>query len=160
MLSPLPRLFARVLPLALACLGARDAALYGAANELVLGVRQRKNTKVEFPEARIYEETLNCLLYENRTGPDQDLMQVLDFSNPQVPIPIILNPRQPVQEALELLTRPTTRMSRRAALASGTPSGHRGARVTPLRLPRLARPRLRLLLVGQLRLRLRVRRRS
>jgi hypothetical protein len=30
---------------------------------------------VEFPEARIYEETLNCLLYENRTGPDQDLMQ-------------------------------------------------------------------------------------
>ena len=38
MLSPLPRLFARVLPLALACLGARDAALYGAANELVLGV--------------------------------------------------------------------------------------------------------------------------
>ena len=39
------------------------------------------------------------------------MMQVLDFSNPQVPIPIILNPRQPVQEALELLTRPTTRMS-------------------------------------------------
>ena len=36
----------------------------------------RKNTKVEFPEARIYEETLNCLLYENRTGPDQELMQV------------------------------------------------------------------------------------
>jgi len=35
----------------------------------------RKNTKVEFPEARLYEETLNCLLYENRTGPDQDLMQ-------------------------------------------------------------------------------------
>ena len=37
----------------------------------------RKNTKVEFPEARIYEETLNCLLYENRTGPDQELMQVI-----------------------------------------------------------------------------------
>ncbi len=35
----------------------------------------RKNTKVEFPEARIYEETLNCLLYENRIGPDQELMQ-------------------------------------------------------------------------------------
>lgn len=30
--------------------------------------------QVEFPEARIYEETLNCLLYENRTGPDQELM--------------------------------------------------------------------------------------
>lgn len=35
----------------------------------------RKNTKVEFPEARIYEETLNCLLYENRNAPDQELMQ-------------------------------------------------------------------------------------
>ncbi|CAA9999918.1 unnamed protein product [Nesidiocoris tenuis] len=32
-------------------------------------------SKVEFPEARIYEETLNILLYENRTGPDQELMQ-------------------------------------------------------------------------------------
>ena len=71
----------------------------------------RKNTKVEFPEARIYEETLNCLLYENRTGPDQDLMQVLDFSNPQVTSTFILNPRQPVQEALGLLIRLTTRMS-------------------------------------------------
>ncbi len=25
--------------------------------------------------SRIYEETLNCLLYENRNGPDQELMQ-------------------------------------------------------------------------------------
>merc|ERR1719418_272053 len=41
----------------------------------------RKNTKVEFPEARIYEETLNCLLYENRTGPDQDLMQATSSKN-------------------------------------------------------------------------------
>ncbi|PSN53500.1 hypothetical protein C0J52_16747 [Blattella germanica] len=32
-------------------------------------------SKVEFPEARIYEETLNILLYENRNGPDQELMQ-------------------------------------------------------------------------------------
>lgn len=31
--------------------------------------------KVEFPEARIYEETLNILLYENRNAPDMDLMQ-------------------------------------------------------------------------------------
>jgi len=31
--------------------------------------------KVEFPEARIYEETLNILLYENLTGPDAELMQ-------------------------------------------------------------------------------------
>ena len=32
--------------------------------------------QVEFPEARIYEETLNVLLYENRDkGPDQELMQ-------------------------------------------------------------------------------------
>jgi len=37
----------------------------------------KKHTKVEFPEARIYEETLNVLLYENRgnAGPDVELMQ-------------------------------------------------------------------------------------
>nr|CAG4639322.1 EOG090X090D [Daphnia magna]SVE79593.1 EOG090X090D [Daphnia magna]SVE81422.1 EOG090X090D [Daphnia magna]SVE82031.1 EOG090X090D [Daphnia magna]SVE82585.1 EOG090X090D [Daphnia magna] len=35
----------------------------------------KKHTKVEFPEARIYEETLNILLYEHRPGPDADLMQ-------------------------------------------------------------------------------------
>lgn len=36
----------------------------------------KKHTKVEFPEARIYEETLNVLLYENRdTRPDAELMQ-------------------------------------------------------------------------------------
>jgi len=35
----------------------------------------KKHTKVEFPEARIYEETLNILLYENRNGPDIELMQ-------------------------------------------------------------------------------------
>lgn len=34
-----------------------------------------KCLQVEFPEARIFEETLNVLLYENRTGPDDDLMQ-------------------------------------------------------------------------------------
>lgn len=32
--------------------------------------------QVEFPEARIYEETLNVLLYENRDSrPDDELMQ-------------------------------------------------------------------------------------
>ncbi|CAH1800620.1 unnamed protein product [Owenia fusiformis] len=36
----------------------------------------KKHTKVEFPEARIYEETLNILLYEDRNkGPDAELMQ-------------------------------------------------------------------------------------
>ncbi|XP_074641108.1 BTB/POZ domain-containing adapter for CUL3-mediated RhoA degradation protein 3-like [Tubulanus polymorphus] len=36
----------------------------------------KKHTKVEFPEAKIYEETLNVLLYENRDkGPDAELMQ-------------------------------------------------------------------------------------
>jgi BTB/POZ domain-containing adapter for CUL3-mediated RhoA degradation protein len=34
----------------------------------------KKHTKVEFPEARIYEETLNILLYENRIV-DTELMQ-------------------------------------------------------------------------------------
>lgn len=32
-------------------------------------------SQVEFPEARIYEETLNIILYENRNPPDQELMQ-------------------------------------------------------------------------------------
>ncbi|OQR74166.1 TNF-alpha induced protein B12-like [Tropilaelaps mercedesae] len=35
----------------------------------------KKHTKVEFPEARIYEEVLNILLYENRQQPDPELMQ-------------------------------------------------------------------------------------
>jgi BTB/POZ domain-containing adapter for CUL3-mediated RhoA degradation protein len=36
----------------------------------------KKHTKVEFPEARIYEETLNVLLYENRDSrPDDELMK-------------------------------------------------------------------------------------
>lgn len=39
----------------------------------------KKHTKVEFPEARIYEETLNILLYENRNGPDQELMQATSW---------------------------------------------------------------------------------
>ncbi|XP_014245541.1 BTB/POZ domain-containing adapter for CUL3-mediated RhoA degradation protein 3-like [Cimex lectularius] len=41
----------------------------------ILYATDKKHTKVEFPEARIYEETLNILLYENRIGPDQELMQ-------------------------------------------------------------------------------------
>lgn len=35
----------------------------------------QKHTKVEFPEARIYEETLQVLLYEDRNIPDQELLQ-------------------------------------------------------------------------------------
>lgn len=35
----------------------------------------KKHTKVDFPEARIYEETLNILLYENRDEPDLELIQ-------------------------------------------------------------------------------------
>lgn len=35
----------------------------------------KKHTKVEFPEARIYEETLQVLLYEDRNAPDPDLLQ-------------------------------------------------------------------------------------
>ncbi|XP_014769568.1 BTB/POZ domain-containing adapter for CUL3-mediated RhoA degradation protein 3 [Octopus bimaculoides] len=37
----------------------------------------KKNTKVEYPKARIFEETLNVLLYENfDKGPDAELMKV------------------------------------------------------------------------------------
>ncbi|KAG1680280.1 BTB/POZ domain-containing adapter for CUL3-mediated RhoA degradation protein 2 [Nymphon striatum] len=35
---------------------------------------EKKNTKVEFPEAKIYEELLNILLYENKV-PDNELLQ-------------------------------------------------------------------------------------
>lgn len=46
----------------------------------------RKHTKVEFPEARIYEETLNVLLYENRTGPDAELMQATSTRGAVAPV--------------------------------------------------------------------------
>lgn len=35
----------------------------------------KKHTKVEYPEARIYEETLNIILYEDKHLPDQELVQ-------------------------------------------------------------------------------------
>jgi BTB/POZ domain-containing adapter for CUL3-mediated RhoA degradation protein len=40
----------------------------------------RKQTKVEFPEARILEETMAMFLYENRNVPNQDLMQATSSS--------------------------------------------------------------------------------
>lgn len=42
----------------------------------------RKHTKVEFPEARIYEETLHSLLYEkgSNSPPDLELMQATSTS--------------------------------------------------------------------------------
>lgn len=42
--------------------------------------------QVEFPEARIYEETLNVLLYENRTGPDAELMQATSTRGAVAPV--------------------------------------------------------------------------
>lgn len=36
---------------------------------------EKKQTKVEFPEARIYEETLNALLYETLPFPDNTLLE-------------------------------------------------------------------------------------
>uniref|UniRef100_A0AAZ3RFV7 BTB/POZ domain-containing adapter for CUL3-mediated RhoA degradation protein 2 n=1 Tax=Oncorhynchus tshawytscha TaxID=74940 RepID=A0AAZ3RFV7_ONCTS len=36
---------------------------------------EKKQTKVEFPEARIYEETLNALLYETLPVPDDSLLE-------------------------------------------------------------------------------------
>ncbi|XP_051534849.1 BTB/POZ domain-containing adapter for CUL3-mediated RhoA degradation protein 2 isoform X1 [Myxocyprinus asiaticus] len=36
---------------------------------------EKKQTKVEFPEARIYEETLNALLYETLPVPDYSLLE-------------------------------------------------------------------------------------
>lgn len=42
----------------------------------------KKHTKVEFPEARIYEETLHTLLYENRQNPDAELLQATSTMRP------------------------------------------------------------------------------
>ncbi|XP_048836819.1 BTB/POZ domain-containing adapter for CUL3-mediated RhoA degradation protein 2 [Brienomyrus brachyistius] len=36
---------------------------------------EKKQTKVEFPDARIYEETLNALLYETMPVPDNSLLE-------------------------------------------------------------------------------------
>lgn len=47
---------------------------FGLGTSIVYAATQ-KHTKVEFPEARIYEETLQILLYEDRNIPDQELLQ-------------------------------------------------------------------------------------
>ena len=40
--------------------------------------------QIEFPEAKIYEEALNCLLYENRHArPDAELIQLTRGFGPQ-----------------------------------------------------------------------------
>lgn len=39
--------------------------------------------QVEFPEARIYEETLNVLLYETPRVPDNSLLEATSRSRPQ-----------------------------------------------------------------------------
>lgn len=58
-------------------------SFYGHATKIaeicctsIVYATDRKQTKVEFPEARIYEETLQTLLYENGNIPDQDLLKV------------------------------------------------------------------------------------
>ncbi|KAM6156091.1 BTB/POZ domain-containing adapter for CUL3-mediated RhoA degradation protein 1 [Rhynchocyon petersi] len=38
---------------------------------------EKKQTKVEFPEARIFEETLNILIYETTRGPDPALLEAI-----------------------------------------------------------------------------------
>ena len=57
-------------------------SFYGHGNKVaelstssIVYATDKKHTKVEFPDARIYEETLNILLYENRNEPDMELMQ-------------------------------------------------------------------------------------
>nr|XP_023471779.1 BTB/POZ domain-containing adapter for CUL3-mediated RhoA degradation protein 1 isoform X2 [Equus caballus]XP_044602312.1 BTB/POZ domain-containing adapter for CUL3-mediated RhoA degradation protein 1 isoform X2 [Equus asinus] len=39
---------------------------------------EKKQTKVEFPEARIFEETLNILIYETPRGPDPALLEATE----------------------------------------------------------------------------------
>ncbi|XP_068227968.1 BTB/POZ domain-containing adapter for CUL3-mediated RhoA degradation protein 3 [Palaemon carinicauda] len=68
-------------------------AYYGHGKKLaevcctsIVYATDRKHTKVEFPEARIYEETLNVMLYENRTGPDAELMQATSTRGAVAPV--------------------------------------------------------------------------
>lgn len=51
-----------------------ETHLFVSGTSIVYAATQ-KHTKVEFPEARIYEETLQILLYEDRNIPDQELLQ-------------------------------------------------------------------------------------
>nr|XP_020666397.1 BTB/POZ domain-containing adapter for CUL3-mediated RhoA degradation protein 2 [Pogona vitticeps]XP_020666398.1 BTB/POZ domain-containing adapter for CUL3-mediated RhoA degradation protein 2 [Pogona vitticeps] len=44
---------------------------------------EKKQTKVEFPEARIYEETLNALLYETPRVPDNSLLEATSRNRSQ-----------------------------------------------------------------------------
>ncbi|ESN91687.1 hypothetical protein HELRODRAFT_165746 [Helobdella robusta] len=63
----------------------------------------KKHTKVEFPEARIYEETLNILLYENRDSrPDAELIQATKTH------PKIMDSDDDLDERLERGDRPST----------------------------------------------------
>ena len=42
--------------------------------------------QVEFPEARIYEATLNLMLYEDRNAPDAELMQATSARGAVAPV--------------------------------------------------------------------------
>ncbi|CAL8350043.1 unnamed protein product [Lota lota] len=57
-------------------------SFYGQSRKLaevcctsILYATEKKQTKVEFPDARIYEETLNTLLYETAPAPDHTLLE-------------------------------------------------------------------------------------
>ncbi|XP_061574633.1 BTB/POZ domain-containing adapter for CUL3-mediated RhoA degradation protein 2 [Cololabis saira] len=57
-------------------------SFYGQSRKLaevcctsIVYATEKKQTKVEFPEARIYEETLNTLLYETMPLPDNSLLE-------------------------------------------------------------------------------------
>ncbi|XP_041850503.1 BTB/POZ domain-containing adapter for CUL3-mediated RhoA degradation protein 2 [Melanotaenia boesemani] len=57
-------------------------SFYGQGRKLVevcctsiVYATEKKQTKVEFPEARIYEETLNTMLYETMPLPDNSLLE-------------------------------------------------------------------------------------
>ena len=62
----------------------RQTTTWCWVNELVCSLGRGFQSQVlyfYFP-FRIYEETLNCLLYENRNGPDQELMQATSLRVP------------------------------------------------------------------------------
>lgn len=73
-------------------------AFYGHAKKIaevccesIVYATDRKHTKIEFPEAKILDETLNIMLYEKRT----DGGSPVGYSDPLTSLPKVLPPRPP-----------------------------------------------------------------
>ncbi|GCB67132.1 BTB/POZ domain-containing adapter for CUL3-mediated RhoA degradation protein 2 [Scyliorhinus torazame] len=81
---------------------------------------EKKQTKVEFPEARIYEETLNVLLYEARRVPDNLLLEATSRTSGQAS-------HSEDEEALEVRDRVRRIHVKRYSSYDDRPLGHQAA---------------------------------